>query len=229
MKIKLRSFVYLDSNLVRDFLSQSDKGYYSSEKVSDTSSDRTIQQNDNSEFERLYQTLSEQGLEKTSIDSEKDWAQVDSGDLLELDMVVSVNMLNNLLSNPDMRTLLFSQPLAENDSSLSAEQIFGKDVMATAKLATNPTYSFLMTLQSGSIRKQDDISGELTVLCKVHRKLKDDESQLALSIPGAFKKLVANKATIGKLKASLEQSGLDTDDLEVKAPGAILIPIAIYR
>lgn len=228
MKINLRSFVYLDAKLVRDFLSQSDKGYYDSEKVSDNSSERTVEQNDNSEFERLYQTLSEQGLEKTSIDSEKDWANVDSGDILELDMVVSVNILNSILSNPEMRALMLSQT-SKDDSSFPVEKIFGNDVVATAKLGGNSTYSFLMNLQAGSIRKPDDINGELTVLCKVHRKLKNDETQLALSIPNAFKQILTKQSDLGELKESLEQGGMDASDLEVHAPGAILIPLAIYR
>jgi hypothetical protein len=228
MKINLRSFVYLDAKLVRDFLSQSDKGYYDSEKVSDDSSERTVEQNDNSEFERLYQTLSEQGLEKTSIDSENDWAGIGSGDILELDMVVSVNILNSVLSNPEMRALMLNQS-NKDDSSFPVEKIFGNDVTATAKLAGSTTYSFLMSLQAGSIRKLDDISGELTVLCKVHRKLKTDETQLALSIPNTFKQIITKQSNIGELKESLEQGGLDASDLEVHAPGAVLIPLAIYR
>lgn len=229
MKINLRSFVYLDSKLVRDFLSQSDKGYYGSEKVSDSSSERTVEQNDNSEFERLYQALSEQGLEKTSIDSEEDWSEVGSGDILELDMVVSVNILNSILSNPEMRALMLNQEQTQDKSSFPAEKIFGNDVMATARLAANDVYSFLMTLQAGVIRKPDDINGELTVLCKVHRKLKDNETQLALSIPSAFKKIMTKQTDIGELKKILEKGGMDADDLEVHAPGAVLIPIAIYR
>jgi hypothetical protein len=228
MKINLRSFVYLDSKLVRDFLSQSDKGYYYSEKISDSSSERTIEQNDNSEFERLHQILVERGLEKTSIDSEQDWADVDSGDILELDMVVSVNFLNSMLSNPDMRLLMLSQT-NNSETGFPVEKILGNDVTATAKLAGTVNYSFLMNLQSDSIRKPDDIAGELTVLCKVHRKLKTDETQLALSISNAFKQIVTEQSDLSELKQIFENAGLDSSGLEVHAPGAILIPLAIYR
>jgi len=143
-------------------------------------------------------------------------------------MVVSVNILNSMLSNPEMRALMLNQP-NKDESSFPIEKIFGNDMVATAKLAGNDSYSFLMNLQANSIRKPDDISGELTVLCKVHRKLKTNETQLALSIPNAFKQILTQQSDIGELKKTLEQGGLDSRDLEVKAPGAVLIPLAIYR
>ncbi len=228
MKLSLRSFVYLDSKLTRDFLSQLDKGYYDKEHISDNNSERTIEQNDNSEFERLYAALQERGFEKTYINTESDWNEVSNGDIVELDLNISINMLNSLFSNPALKAALFaSQQIDSNNTPIEA--ILGNDIAATAKLANDTTYSFLMNLNTEYIRKANDLTGELTVLCKVHRKFKDGETQLALGMPSFIQAAMNKAGSVNELKKSFAEQGLDAGELEVKAPGAVLTPIAVYR
>ena len=228
MKINnLRSFIYLNSKLVQDFLSQLDKGYYVEERITDSSSERTVEQNDNSEFERLYGQLRDKGLEKSNIATDEEWAEIEAGDIVELDLSISVNMLNSLLSNPMIKALLLSQQSEYDTASLDA--LFGNEIAATAKLADNPMYSFLMSLPTSHLRKPDELNGELTVLCKVHRKLKDGEKQAALSLPSLVKAAFAKEDSMNEIKKNFADQGLDAGQLEINAPGAILTPIAIYR
>lgn len=228
MKINtLRSFVFLNPKLVQDFLSQLDMGYYTQEHVSDASSERTIEQNDNSEFERLYGQLREKGLKKSSLDSKEEWNDIDAGDIIELDVTVSVNMLNSLLSNPMIKALMLSQQ-ADHDAA-SIDALLGNEIAVTAKPANSQKYSFLMSLPTAYLRQPDELNGELTVLCKVHRKLKEGEKQAVVSMPSLVKTALTKQGSLDELKKSFTDQGLDAGELEIEAPGAILTPVAIYR
>lgn len=228
MKINnLRSFIYLNSTLVQDYLSQLEKGHYASEHIKDTNSERTVEQNDNSEFERLYSNLQGAGLEKSLIETDDDWDAVEAGEVIEIDVNVSMNMLNSLLSNPIVKALMLNQ-IKDTDPK-TVDYLIGNDIAVTAKLANSSKYSFLMNLPTASVRLPNELNGELTMLCKVHRKLKKEEKQAVLSFPGIVKSALSKDNALEDLRKSFTDQGLEAGELEISAPGAILTPIAIYR
>lgn len=202
-------------------------GYYTQERVSDASSERTIEQNDNSEFECLYGQLREKGLTRSSLDTTEEWDNIDAGDIIELDVTVSVNMLNSLLSSPMIKALMLSQRPDHDAASMDA--LLGNEIAATTKPANNQSYSFLMSLPTSYLRRPDELNGELTILCKVHRKLKEGEKQAAVSMLSLVRIALTKQGSLDELKKSFTDQGLDAGGLEIQAPGAILTPIAIYR
>jgi hypothetical protein len=82
-------------------------------------------------------------------------------------------------------------------------------------------YNLVMRLDRKFIIPGAELDGETTVLFKMARKMKPDDKELVIDMPGMV--------TMGaELRRTMTESA-ETGTLAVQGPGAIVVPIAIYR
>lgn len=196
-----------------------------------------IRQGRASNFERLHELLIDAD-ELTEIEDnldEETWNSIRRGFLLEIDTQITVPQMARLFSDPGALANLASLIKTISPESIDAE---GEKVVemlgmlaksgigegGTLTAVGNPPgspYNLVMRLDRKFIIPGAELDGEATVLVKMARKLKENEKELVIDIPGM--------ATLGaELRQSMTE-GTDTETLAVQGPGAIVVPIAIFR
>lgn len=196
-----------------------------------------IRQGRASNFQRLYDLLVEAD-ELTEISGDLDeatWSSIKRGSLVELGTQITVPQMARLFSDPGAFATLGALIRTVSPESMSPEaekvvDIFG----ALAKMGVgeggiltavgNPPgtpYNLVMRLDRKFIVPGAELDGETTVLFKMARKLKPDDRELVIDMPGM--------ATMGaELRRTMTESA-ETGTLAVQGPGAIVVPIAVYR
>jgi hypothetical protein len=196
-----------------------------------------IRQGRASNFQRLYDLLVETGelMEVCDELDETMWNSIKRSSLLELDLQMTVPPMARLFADPgafaNMGALI--KTVSPESMSPDAEKVvdmlgtlanMGVGQGGTLTAIGNPpgtSYKLVMRLDRKSIIPGAELDGETTVLFKMARKLKPEEKELVIDLPGM--------ATMGaEMRQSMTQSD-DTGNLAVQGPGAIVVPIAIYR
>jgi hypothetical protein len=194
-----------------------------------------IRQGRASNFERLHELLVEAN-ELIAIEDldEGTWNSINRGLLLELDAQITVPQAARLFSDPESLLSLASLIKSVSPGSIDAE---GEKVVemigmlaksgvgqgGTLMVVGNPPgspYNLVMRLEKKSIILGGELDGEATVLVKMARKLKEHDKELILDLPGM--------AAFG---ADARRSMIASADatLAIQGPGAIVVPIAIFR
>jgi hypothetical protein len=194
-----------------------------------------IRQGRASNFERLHDLLVDANelVEIEDLDEET-WNGIRRGFLLELDTQITVPQMARLFSDPE--SLLRLATLAKNVSpgSIDAEgekvigmiEMLAKSGLGQVETLTavgNPPgspYNLLMRLDKKSIIPGTELDGEATALVKMARKLKEHDKELILDLPGM-------SAFGADIRRSMTESADAT--MAVQGPGAIVVPIAIFR
>jgi hypothetical protein len=196
-----------------------------------------IRQGRASKFQRLYELLITAG-ELTEIEDSLDaarWNSVKRGSLLELDIQVMVPQMTRLFADPAAFGNLASLIKAINPESIDAEAEKVLDVMSTLSKSGagdggtltavgNPPqspYRLVMRLERKFIVPGAELDGEATVLVKMARKLKEDDKELVVDLPGL--------STLGAELRNAMSEATDSEEFTVRGPGAIVVPIAIFR
>jgi hypothetical protein len=196
-----------------------------------------IRQGRASNFERLYEQLVAAD-ELTQIDDDLDeaaWSMIRRGSLIELETKVTVPQLARLFSDPAAFANLGAliKTISPESITPEAEKVIkmmgmlpklGVGEGGTLTAVGNPPgtpYKLVMRLDRKFIVPGAELDGEATVLIKMARKLKADDKELVIDIPGM--------STLGTgLRETLTESD-DTGSFAVEGPGAIVVPIAVYR
>jgi hypothetical protein len=201
-----------------------------------------IRQGRASNFERLHQILVEAD-ELTEVEDldEQTWERVGRGSLVELDVQLSVPMIVRMFSSPDalanFSSLLKAMKHETTETDVKDVDVAEKDetfdrLTSYAKLGLGQgetltvigrpprlPYNLIMRLDRKSVIPGADLEGEVTVLVKMARKLKADDRELVIEMPG-----------ISMLEPEKRRSIFENSEvLTVKGPGAIMVPIAVFR
>jgi hypothetical protein len=195
-----------------------------------------IRQGRASNFERLHELL-EGANELTEIEDldEETWLSIKRGSLLEIDAQITVPQMARLFSDPEAFTSLAALIKTVSPESIDAEGEKILDMIGllaksgvgqggTLTAVGNPPgspYKLVMRLDRKFIIPGAELDGEATTLVKMARKLKEHDKELVIDMPGM--------AALGaELRQSMTEAA-DTETMAVQGPGAIVVPVAIFR
>ena len=194
-----------------------------------------IRQGRASNFERLHELLVDAD-ELTEIEDldEETWTGIKRGLLLELDAQITVPQAARLFSDPESLVSLASLIKSVSPGSIDAEGekvVEMMDMLAksgvgqggTLMAVGNPPgspYNLVMRLDKKSIIPGTELDGEATVLVKMARKLKEHDKEFILDLPGM--------AAFGSEARNSMMASADAT-MAIQGPGAIVVPIAIFR
>jgi hypothetical protein len=205
----------------------------------ETEATRTVWQTPESAFARLHDLLSStddlQWLEGLD---EGIWEQLRRGEIIEVESVISASTLTKFATLAEQVTPLVEamEALGESvdtetreamDGMRSLGDLFGKKVPIISRAAGAPKFKFIASLEADKVRVDlDELEGEATLLAKIQRKLAPSEKHTVIeSMPG-----------MGSLPRALRRSvqadiknEKELPDLVIRAPAAVVTPIAIYR
>jgi hypothetical protein len=196
-----------------------------------------IRQSRASNFERLHELLigaDELNEIEDYLDAET-WERIKRGSLLEIDAQVAVPQMARLFSDPAafanlaslMKTISPESIDADGEKVLEIISCLAKSGLGEGGTLTavgNPPgspYNLVMRLDRKSIIPGAELDGEATILAKMARKLKQDDKELVIDMPGM--------STVGaELRRAMTEEA-ETGTLAVQGPGAVVVPIAIFR
>jgi hypothetical protein len=196
---------------------------------------RTVKQVADGAFTRLAARLEEdnavQWLEALD---DGIWRQLRRGEVLELDASVSLPTVFQFTAlatsaGPLLELMQATGEAIDDDAKQGMQmmsmisQLFPQ-VIALARPAGSPEYTFILPLDSDSLRSElPDLHGEMTVMGTIERKLRDGEQWSLLDAMG-----LSALPNAGEMVASLEAIK-EFEGSVVRPPAAVLKPIAIYR
>jgi hypothetical protein len=202
---------------------------------------------DASKFQRLYTLLDDEvdsGFQYYDNINSDMWSNFEKGDILELELSLSPSHLCIMTSA--MRDLMGIAKVIGNRTgksifdSISKEQLSSLEMLMSLEelesqknvpVKMNPREheapTFVAYLNPEYLRvPRGHISGEYTVFGKIQRKLKEDET---LDLFNPLAAIETIQKISGKL-AGIEKGKLPPEVTDkIKAPAAIILPMAIYR
>jgi len=203
---------------------------------------KQTQLTDAAKFQRVYERLEkEDGFQYYDGIDSAIWGNFDRGDLLELDVSISPTRIGALAEFAesakglaDLAEALTGQSPLDDKTQAIIEgiKLLGrmeseKGIPIRMKPLSDGEYTFVAYLDPKNLRvARDRLVGEVTVFCKIQRKLKESE-KLELFDPLASVQQL-KKITKGRqkpIKTKMPPEFRDT----IKAPAAVIIPLAIYR
>lgn len=267
----LRQFLYLDRELVREFLAQIERGVYDESrersnqsrssglhgrvgvgpagaggergKSANAESEAVVKQTAASEFDRLYESLEQAGLQIYEVIDEKlEELPIKRKDIIEVDARLRVSGLQTMLDL--IGTFSQIMPLMEQLGStaeidpqtlqgMQALSALDSDDRPLPLIATVPGETALQIAldltQAGVFTTSWD--GEATVLCKVQRLLRRGDRHVVGDPFGGLMKIMpeGDRRKILESLRSDSSAALGIGEAEVAYPGLIGTPIAIYR
>jgi hypothetical protein len=195
-----------------------------------------IRQSRASRFERLHELLvdADELVEIESLDPST-WNAIARGSLLEIDTQITIPQMARLFSDPSAFGNLASLVRAISPESIDAEaekviagfaalaQVSGGEGGMLTAVGNPPgsPYRLVMRLDRKFMTTDAELDGEATVLVKMARRLKEDDREIIIDIPGM--------STLGSdVRNSMSRTS-GADEFMVQGPGAIVVPIAIFR
>jgi hypothetical protein len=200
---------------------------------------------DASLFQRLYEHLGrEKMIRYLDCIDEDTWGEIECKEILEIkgeaELPALERMFDNLAStftrivdygliSPDSE-----QKKALNYIKMLQDQTQTKGTKIKFKLKGDPKFKFVATLfPDKMVVTKQELEGEYTMLCKVRKKLGEDEKfQIFDVMPGGIKmesgKLRKGLEGVEQLSALMDIKG-DVKEVEIEGPLIIVTPIAIYR
>jgi hypothetical protein len=207
--------------------------------------ERSVRQIRSSKFERLYNALHsdlDEPVEEVDFADEASWGRFRRGQIVIAECRVSLPSFSKFLGAAEsleglIPLMKMFDPDSVDDEAEEAIRgmsalgaIMGKDVVVVAGLAAAPEYRFTCRLKRRNILTTDDgdLEGEVTILGKLQRKLREGERELLLTMPGIS---TLNREQRRDLETQLrgDDDPAQAEDLSIGYPAAILTPIALYR
>lgn len=267
----LRSYLYLDSDIVRDYLaglglladtesikevSENTGGLSGGLGISPVKiegkkeSKRTIEStrqlthNDAIRFQQLYKYLEdENALPYHEVMDAATWSEIRRNDFLEVAIDLALPKLTGLMDSMGIFSQLATtigqavgnMPLnQEQERLVTALQGLGQldpgvGLAISMLFAGSPEYALISHLVPGFIKvDKSRLSGQATILCRVQRKLRDDEQYELANLMHTMERFAINdevRGALEKFKGELPKEARET----IGAPAAIVTPIAIYK
>jgi hypothetical protein len=273
---KLRLFLYRDDTLVSQFLEQLEGGVYDEESIrtqtartgslkgglsahyvsagasrdrsSSEESELSLRQTGASRFSRFHQLATDSSdIQTLDAMDEGIWDQVESGELIEAQVVLEVPEFlkalefvgqasalipfmdifasfegddgKPLVDPEEMKTIKRQLPVAEQAVAITEEA----PVPVLSNLASDPKFKFFMRLKRDKIVAEnlEDLDGEARLIAsiqsKVERRKPTQVGQLVRGLPSQNR------------EQRRRSGGTDNGTINLRYPAAIVTPVAIFR
>jgi hypothetical protein len=209
-------------------------------KGTESSTSRTVRQTPDSACSRLIELLEEAGsLQFLEVFDDDIWSQLRRGEALEIDATIGLSAIAQLggiaeVFEPLVAVMSSAGQEVDAESmeaikAISALSGLMKTIPVLARPTGAPDYTFITSLKADALRvEQGQLSGEATILGTLQRRLRPDEGW------SVFDALGLAGLPQGLREQMQESMAEGEDDSElgamvVRAPAALLNPIAIYR
>lgn len=207
-------------------------------------SERTVEQTAASLFDRLYGQLDQVGqVQPLSALDDNIWRQLRRGEVVDVEASIYLAGLTKLfdlaakVQQLSQVASLFDRPL-DSESMASLGQItdlaslMKSDwVPVVAHVVGNPKYKFLARLNRESLAVDPmELEGEAIVFGKIQRILQPREELPVADVLPGWSALPREKRK--ELETSLKRTDISKfglGELSIRAPGAVLMPVAVYR
>jgi hypothetical protein len=207
--------------------------------IAESERSRVVHQTPASEFQRLVDALTERAaLQYLDGFDDQIWQQLRRGEIIEVEAEVSRSPLGQIMGaaaqiQPLMDLMGNDPDDAETKEAMEGlakiNGMGGGNVGVLAHAAGAPEFKFIATLDAPSIAGNlDELDGECTMVAKIMRKLRPDETYSwmeSLPIFSGMPREMKRQA----MKEMSKDAGPDGIDMLVRAPAAVVTPIALYR
>lgn len=264
----LRNFLYLDTQLVDDYLSSIEGFLYDSETVVEKEIDgrtfdtknksgqqsdknesilglevtKKLRLTDSSKFQRLYKLLkNEDAFSYWETVTAQQWDNLKRNDLLEGIVTVRFSNMDGISAWAGRMNQLAGfmesvtgESLLEGEFTEAMKGLNGLGQLQQGKgipcvmSCIDSDYKFVAYLNPQFLKvSKENMIGELTIFCKVQRKLRNDEK---IDLNEIFPSIQnSNLSSIFKeFSGDIDIVPPELEDT-VNGPAAVIIPIAIYR
>jgi hypothetical protein len=203
---------------------------------------KQAQLTDAAKFQRVYGRLEkEDGFQYYDVIDSTIWENFDRGDLLELDVSISPTRIGTLAEFAenakglaDIEEAFTGQSPIDEKTRVAIDgiKLLGrmeseKGIPITMKPLNGSEYTFIAYLNPEYLRvTRDRLLGEVTVFCKIQRKLKEREKLDLFDPLASIQKM--QKITKSRQKPAKTKMPLEFRDT-IKSPAAVIMPLAIYR
>jgi len=203
---------------------------------------KQAQLTDAAKFQRVYERLeNEDGFQYYDFVDSTTADNFGKGDLLELDVSISTTRIGSLIEFAEnakgladlAEALTGKSPLDQKTREIiEGIKLLGhmeseKGIPITLKPLNGNEYTFIAYLDPQYLRvARARLVGEVTIFCKIQRKLKEREKLDLFDPLASIQQL--QKITKGQPKPAKTKMPPEFRET-IKAPAAIIIPLAIYR
>ncbi|OQY84150.1 MAG: hypothetical protein B6D41_16030 [Chloroflexi bacterium UTCFX4] len=193
-------------------------------------------------FQRLYSLLEEaKGIRYYETMDAESWLEIRRNDLLELGVSITFSKLSEMTAASSQmeklmaiykdvtgHTLVDSQSQAAIDGINALGKLESeKGIPTIFALRGNPEFRFVGYLDASLLRvPKERMTGEVTIFCKVQRRIEKGEKIELFDLISAVEILATNRAQKRKIKKTKPPEFLQQ---VIRGPAAQVIPIAIYR
>jgi hypothetical protein len=207
----------------------------------ETETSKKVVQTYAGKFQRVYSYLEQNNnIHFYDTIDEKTWTEISRNQFVELDVNLRFSKIDNLITSIDKFFPFFGKvdPTIFDDDSkkkLYIMQLFNEinkqnGLSAELQLINGGgNYRFISYFnQDCFVANLELIPNEVTVLAKIQRKLKDGEKINLINIIPMLEKMAINREMRRNIKHVISDLPEELSD-NVKGPGALIIPIAIYN
>jgi len=191
-------------------------------------------------FQKIYSYLEQNGsIPFFDCIDDENWNAISRNQFIEILVSLRFSKMDTLVySFSNFLPMLegIDQSLIEDDAkkTLYFMQMFNEinkqnGLPAELQLINGSKYKFVTHFdQNCFLVNIDSIPNEVTVLAKIQRKLKENEKINLINIIPMLEKMAINREMRRNMKHSINELPEELSD-NIKGPGALIIPIAIYN
>ncbi len=194
-------------------------------------------------FQQLFQYLENAGgLRYFETMDDSTWRDVSKGDIVEIGVDLSLPKMSVFMDSiPQLSQMLSMVELATGKAPLDergqqkvaalrdwSQLDAGAGVPVLMRFAGSPEYSLVAHLNPSHIKvDKNRLGGEATILCKIQRKLGDNQEYELFNIMQIMERFAINDEIKRRIAESM--SALPNEFREtINPPAAIVIPLGIY-
>jgi hypothetical protein len=207
----------------------------------ETETSRKVIQTYAGKFQKIFSYLEQNGGVPfyDNID-EQTWNGLSRNQFIELDVNFRFSKIDNLISSIGTVLPFLGKidPSILNDDSkktLSIMEFFDEinkqnGMPAELQLINGSSYKFVAYFNQDCFinSNMDLLPNEVTVFAKIQRKLRDNEKINLINIIPMLEKMAVNREMRRNMKHSISDLPDELTD-NIKGPGAVIIPIAVYN
>jgi len=206
---------------------------------------KRVKKTDSSLFQDLYSTLeSEDAFDYYETIIQKKWENIKRNSLLEVNVSARFSKLEGLTDLVEQMGSLVNlvetttgQNIIDDEAEKAIKGLKGlgqlqdnKGIPCVFNFESSSEYKLISYLNPKFLKvEKEQMIGELTLFCKVQRKLAEDEEFELVDLFSSFKNLNLNREQRREIDFPEDISTPPELSDTVKGPAAIVIPVAIYR
>jgi hypothetical protein len=193
-----------------------------------------------SKFQKIYSYLeTEENIPYYDYMDEDSWEGISRNQFIEIDVTIRFSKIDTVINSfGNLLPIIYQldNTIADDDTkktiylmNLIKEINQQNGLPAELQLINGSKYKFVSYFEQDCfINEPENMPNEITVFAKIQRKLRDNEKVNLINIVPVLEKLAFNRETRKAMKHKINELPEELFD-NVKGPGALIIPIAIYN